>query len=707
MIDLNLTQEVFAETRVGCRRSTISNFLNGKPVARDIFIRACEILKLDWQEITGLKKSSTDKQQTEIDIDALVNQLRKQVKADIENRCGTMRILDMTQPIGLSHIYTQVNILEKILGRRRKEIAELQRDCNLEDFDRFGLGKVTEAKIPAQDAVTKYRKLLILGKPGAGKTTFLKHLAIQCNNGQFQGDLVPFFVTLKDFAESGINLLSYLNCFLSSIKESSLEDLKQVLGSGKALILLDGLDEVLEADSDRVLREVREFSTDFHNNRYVMTCRIAAKEYTFEQFTEVEIADFDWQQITTFANNWFKNKAIKPETFLDRIKEDKPIQELASNPLLLTLLCLAFEESGDFPHNRARLYKEGLDALLKKWDAKRGIKRDKVYQKLWLQRKEALLSKIAWDTFAPGEYFFKQEVAEKYISEYIRNLPGASIDEEALQLDSEVVLKSIEAQHGLLVARAKHIYSFSHLTFHEYFTAREIVIVRQSAEAALPELVSHIFEKRWREVFLLVVAMSDNADRLVLLMKEKIDISVARDEKIQEFLQWLNVRISKLNSKSATELILQVKETKETGDFYVEINVSPSRGVSLYLNISELLKIAKKGNSILYQRMEKFYNRYYNLSPSNKIIQTGKFILQNKLASFLEKMLFKYFNITHNWQFDGEQKTLLIQYYRANQLLAQCLHQECYVSREVRQEIEETLLLPMAEIDRRRQVIRT
>ena len=50
-----------------------------------------------------------------------------------------------------------------------------------------------------------------------------------------------------------------------------------------------------------------------------MTCRIAAREYTFEKFTEVEIADFDEQQITTFANNWFKDKPVKPQTFLTQI----------------------------------------------------------------------------------------------------------------------------------------------------------------------------------------------------------------------------------------------------------------------------------------------------------------------------------------------------------------------------------------------------
>ena len=92
-----------------------------------------------------------------------------------------------------------------------------------------------------------------------------------------------------------------------------------------------------------------------------------------------------------------------------------------------------------------------------------------------MQHKKDLLSQIALTTFERGDYFFKQKQLEQYISDYIRNLPDAQNGPEALQLDSEMVLKSIEAQHGLLVERAQKIYSFSHLTFQEYFTARAIV----------------------------------------------------------------------------------------------------------------------------------------------------------------------------------------------------------------------------------------
>ncbi len=68
------------------------------------------------------------------------------------------------------------------------------------------------------------------------------------------------------------------------------------------------------------------------------------------------------------------------EIFLRKVEDNRPIQELATNPLLLTLLCLVFDEFGDFPTNRSELYREGLDVLLKKWDAKRNIERHQIYK---------------------------------------------------------------------------------------------------------------------------------------------------------------------------------------------------------------------------------------------------------------------------------------------------------------------------------------
>jgi predicted NACHT family NTPase len=105
---------------------------------------------------------------------------------------------------------------------------------------------------------------------------------------------------------------------MHSLSRGARGDLQQILSAGRALVLLDGLDEVRDTDNSRVLWQIREFSQQFHQNQFVITCRIAAREYTFEQFTEVEIADFDDKQIADFSGKWFrcKNDPIKANRFL-------------------------------------------------------------------------------------------------------------------------------------------------------------------------------------------------------------------------------------------------------------------------------------------------------------------------------------------------------------------------------------------------------
>jgi adenylate kinase family enzyme len=406
-----------------------------------------------------------------LEIDNLVTLARQAVSEDIKNQCGYIRVLDMVHPIGLNDLYTHVNILKKITGRRNLKIAQL--------LEMNPVGK----RVPGLVAVEQYRKLMILGKPGAGKTTFLKKIAIQCNSGQFLTDYIPIFITLKNFAEETHhpNLFDYINRQLFIINNTlDTQIVQTLLDQGRAIVLLDGLDEVKEEDSSRIIKQIEEFTHQYSTNHFITTCRLAAQEYTFEQFTEVEIADFDYEQIETFVTNWFllKNEPEQPERFIQELQSNKQIKELATNPLLLTLLCLEFEESGEFPPDRSELYNRAIQTLLRRWDKKRGIRRDEVYKKLSTRHKEYLISDIAYKSFERGEYFFKKKYVQLYIFDYIHNSSLATTESE---VDTEAILKSIEAQHGLLLEQSRGIYSFSHLTFQEYFTAFYIIQVKQSS----------------------------------------------------------------------------------------------------------------------------------------------------------------------------------------------------------------------------------
>jgi predicted NACHT family NTPase len=578
------TQE-YLSGMVGCTRQTVSHFLTGKRIEKRIAQDICTSLNLQWDEIVTLDADESIYQQS--NIDELVETVRINIYESIQTKCGTMRVLDMAQPIDLNAIYADVNILEKITGRQRLELQELLQSYSLENYDRFSLSRVQEARVPALDAVDKYAKLMILGKPGAGKTTFLKHLALQCVEGNFKPHLIPLFITLKCFSEAD-KQPSLVDYIIQLFKKYSIEPdtkinstthVEFLLRQGRFLILLDGLDEVKESDSKRSLQQIQDFSSQFAKNIFVITCRIAAKEYTFEKFTEVEVSDFNDQQISTFTQQWFhsKNDPVKAANLITKLNQEPGIRELASSPILLTLLCLVFENSGSFPSNRSELYKEGLDILLKKWDAARNIQRDWVYQSLSLKRKEDLLSQIALDTFEKGNYFFKQKEVERYITQYIRNLPNVSMEEEALQLDGEAVLKSIEAQHGLFVERARGIYSFSHLTFHEYFAARKIANSANSTNLIL-NLAIYVTEKRWREVFLLTFGMLENSDFLVEAMKNQIDLILEKEDVSQKSLQ---------QYYDANKLLIECLNS----DCYVSREVRESIESTLLLPISSIEKL--------------------------------------------------------------------------------------------------------------------
>jgi predicted NACHT family NTPase len=679
-------------TQLGIARSTVSNLFVGRAIERKIFANICQSLKLDWREIAN----QPEVEETESDLDALVAEVRQKIRSFIQEKCGTMRVLDMSQPVDLTDIYTDVNILEKITGRRRINYDDLvkQFDPDAENFDRFGLNRITEKRVPGIEAVERFSKLMILGKPGAGKTTFLKYLAIQCIEGNLQADRVPIFITLKDFAEAENepNLLTYIHQQFANL-EITENQIIELLKLGRGFIFLDGLDEIREEDSKRVLKQIKTLTEQYYKNQFLITCRIAAQNYAFQPFTEVEVAnvevaDFDNKQIENFVTKWFQIKELDlADKFIEKLNFNPPIRELASSPILLTLLCLEFEDSGDFPTDRAALYQRGTATLLSKWDATRGIERDQVYKQLSLQRKQDLLSEIAWNTFERKQYFFKQKDLEQEISNYIRHLPNAKTDPELLQLDSEAILKSIEAQHGLLIERARGIYSFSHLTFHEYFAARKVVT---SCNPYLPndpflkKLAQYIISKNWREVFLLTVGILSNSNYFLLLVKEWTDSFVSSDDIIQDLLIYVyNTVLLDLSyhHKPAAVRALYCCELYEKLSLYL-LSISPLSFATI--------KLIQDSN------VTNRKNLSYSLDNTIKNDYTDDFFEDINSLTYFKKY--------------KKQKEKLIKlfykfglYYYANQTLVDCLNTDCYVSREVREEIEETLLLPIEEIEKWKQ----
>ncbi|MCU0518701.1 MAG: NACHT domain-containing NTPase [Oscillatoria sp. Prado101] len=778
------TQQDLAN-EVGLRtRQPISRFFAGQPVDRRVFMEICFQLGLDWRQIAGLPAEVQAQQSptpvaTVVAVAPLVQQLRSLCHHKIADQCGSLRMLDVARPVDIGDIYIDVNILEEITSRRWLDISDLLQnfDPTEDQFDRLGLGQVRQQRVPALEAIARYPKLMVLGKPGAGKTTFLQYVAIQCNKGQLMPDRLPVFVRLKNYADDAgktlppgtggrtfTSLEDHISQELSGCGVSR-EQLETALQHGKALILLDGLDEVPEQDSEEILKQIRRFCQQHYSNHLAISCRIAAHNYRFEGFTEVEVADFNSAQIEAFAKKWFVAATGKPADgpalaaqFIEQLKrpENKQIRELAITPLLLNLACLVFSAKADFPSNRAKLYEEGLSILLVKWDSTRGIHRQDCYRSLPLTEKIQLLTHLGATTFFAGEYFFEQSKIQQYIADYLATSPNAPKDPVALQLDSEAVLKAIESQHGLLIERARRIYSFSHLTFQEYFAARKIAA---SCEFIL--LASHSGDKRWREVFLLVAGMLRPADPLLLQALQHTETLATSDEKVREFLRSVNHKALTLHArgKPAAARAFYFSLARAVDHYLVgALNLGPTTcpfpnfpyfPLSLYLSLAhsldrELAKINSAGSLYTALNFNFSPNRHLEkvdpvferaVSRLSTLEKTLDFALELDLArqpekaSELQRLLQKlraelpnldkdlenlkawwdaagrtwidkfisaidkYSRAGVHWQFSKKQRQVLKDYYEANKLLADCLQSNCQVTPDVREQIENSLLL--------------
>jgi len=582
----------------------------------------------------------------------------------------------------------------------------------------------------------------VLGKPGSGKTTFLQHLAIECNQGKFAANRVPIFITLRDFADESkeaghSSLLNYIRAeFLTSgISEPSV--IETLLREGRVLLLLDGLDEVLGSDRNAVVKEIRRLSENYEKNLFVTTCRTAGQTFTLNRFTDVEIAPFTQEQIAAFAQKWFATLAktnaedeVDPAIeFIEKLglPENLQFRRLAITPLFLHLACWVFRRQEKFPTKKSEFYKQCLDLLLVKWDETRGIQRDAVYRGFLLPQKLKLLSQVAAVSFEQGHYFLEQRAMEGQIGDYIRDLPNAPTEPEELQLDSEVVLKAIELQHGLLIERVRGIFSFSYLAFQEYFTARKIVASHnlQALEKPLERLVSHITEPRWREIFLLTAAMLRSADSLVQLMKQQVDGLVAQDPYLQEFLTWASQKSQVVPPQPSAirAFYFALAGTPQLAP-HVALACTLDGGIFLDAALDDLVLQSAIDSSSdfahayacadalsnaltivldlgLQQSLQQLQDQLPDSKRDRERFQEWWQTNHVAWSERLREAIALHRNIQHPWHFSPEQQQVLQRYYDANQLLIDCLNSNCEVTAAVRQEIEAALLLPQKELEER------
>lgn len=470
-------------------------------------VAAQVLVELFKESVKGVKELASLLLETNRGKDPLGRAAQEYVKG-IHRKYNVMRIFGMADPKPLESVYTRVNLLRRVTATRRETVEELTELFSRER--RFGEVQDTRSGI---EVVNSIERLILLGKPGSGKTTFMKYVALNSLNEKLSRQLTPVFISLKDLSDSGKSLLDAIAAEFAQFGiDHASAFANNLMKQGRCRLLLDGLDEVSDVRRDTIIREITNLSDSYPSVQLLVTCRVAAYNYSFEAFTAAEMADFGEDQIRSFMANWWRDNTQLAEQCWETICRVHGLREIAATPLLLTLLCLAFEDTLDISANRAELYKDAIDALLKKWDSTRSIRRQEVYRDLTPKRKEDLFCALAAQSFEREQYFFPREDLEASIGGILRKFTAA--DEVDLRELSHATLESIKAHHGLIVERSKDIHSFSHLTFQEYFCARYISLHGEESQAALVR--NYFTDVRWREIVVLVACLLADAEHYIV-----------------------------------------------------------------------------------------------------------------------------------------------------------------------------------------------
>jgi len=257
------------------------------------------------------------------------------------------------------------------------------------------------------ESLQDHPKLVVLGDPGSGKSSFVKELLARLASAQLgegesptgiPSDLLPALIELRDLAPrlAALDLKNKSANRRRDLRAAAVRDLisedvarfeapgfskalRDAFTAGECFLVLDGLDEVPPDLRKEVRDAVAAAITKYKLRHVVLTCRKLSyqEDARLDDFHDVTIADLSQAKIHSFIAAWYtaqrrlnRIRATEQEAKtgdLQAVASSDDLKDLSKNPMLLTTMALIHQKEVGLPRERVRLYHLAVEVLALRW----------------------------------------------------------------------------------------------------------------------------------------------------------------------------------------------------------------------------------------------------------------------------------------------------------------------------------------------------
>nr|WP_322666614.1 NACHT domain-containing protein [Dendronalium sp. ChiSLP03b]MDZ8209207.1 NACHT domain-containing protein [Dendronalium sp. ChiSLP03b] len=513
------------------------------------------------------------------------------------------------------------------LKRQLQQEGQLAPDFSLDILEQYRqnyfqqpLRKVLEAVVDSQWAV-------ILGDPGAGKSTLLQYLALQWVEGKTES--LPLLIELREYAIAQMNsFLNFLHHGRGVDWQFDQQQLHQYLQHYPTLVMFDGLDEVFDRSTQSmIVEDIIRFSRQYPKAQVLITSRIIgynSERLQHANFNHFTIQPLNTDEIHTFIDRWYTlalgnnpDKLRLVTRLKEAITNSKAIENLADNPLLLTMMAILNRQQ-ELPRDRAELYDQASRVLLYHWDVDH--KRLQLpMDAIGRREKQEMLRLIAYEMQAGNEglkgNLISTDQLTRIVTGYLRDQGFSQPREKA-----NLLIQQLRERNFILCYRGADVYGFVHRTFLEYFCAVEIVHrFEKQRTLTFEQLRDEVFGQHWQDE-----TWHEVLRLLSGLIEERIAGQIL-EELVKQYEQSTNL----LSLKLASLCLLEIKNRYQIQDidenilkllmFLVEAWGSLPQdtfreNLEEYEQICELIGRCWQYNLTLFEWLQSLINSDSNLS---------------------------------------------------------------------------------------------